>query len=388
MTPVSSPSHGRRTARQSVPCSAGTLLGVAWNGRAGTRRRCPRRSIRGLPTGSSMPFAVGGCGCAAGPRRAYFGATFRTDPAARRTAAEVHPSYMCGFAAIIDLRGNPVPDLERRLRVMNDLIAHRGPDDSGVWVSPAGSRRARSSPALDHRRRARRSSRCPTRPAASSPTTARSTTTSSCAASSAATPSARSCDTEVVLRSLRALGRSSALQRLRGMFAFAIWDEQAERAASARATASASSRSTTPGRATCFYFASEAKALMPFLPAIETDPDGLEDYLAFQFCLAGKTLFKGVQRAAAGPLRCASRTGRCVAERYWEVHYDLDFDHTERYFEERERGAARRSRSPITCAATSRSPPTSPAASTQARSATLAGRARRAGHGGLHRQVP
>ena len=49
-----------------------------------------------------------------------------------------------------------------------------------------------------------------------------------------------------------------------------------------------------------FYFASEAKALLPFLPAIETDPDGLKDYLAFQFCLAGKTLFKGVRELPPG----------------------------------------------------------------------------------------
>ena len=39
------------------------------------------------------------------------------------------------------------------------------------------------------------------------------------------------------------------------------------------------------------YCASEAKALLPFLDAVETDVDGLKDYLAFQFCLAGKTLF-------------------------------------------------------------------------------------------------
>ena len=28
------------------------------------------------------------------------------------------------------------------------------------------------------------------------------------------------------------------------------------------------------------------------------------------------------------------RGGTVVAERYWEVYYDLDFDHTAKYFEE------------------------------------------------------
>ena len=71
-------------------------------------------------------------------------------------------------------------------------------------------------------------------------------------------------------------------------------------ASSARATASASSRSTTrssTGRSIC---ASEAKALLPFLPAIETDLDALKDYLAFQFCLAGKTLFRASTSCSPG----------------------------------------------------------------------------------------
>ena len=54
--------------------------------------------------------------------------------------------------------------------------------------------------------------------------------------------------------------------------------------------------------------------------------------------------------------------------RYWEVYYDLDFDHTARYFEEQVRGAAARSRSSCTCAATCRSARTSAAASTRASS--------------------
>src|ERR1051325_7019551 len=83
-----------------------------------------------------------------------------------------------------------------------------------------------------------------------------------------------------------------------------------------------------------FVAASEAKALLPFLPEIATDLDGLKDYLAFQFCLAGKTLFEGVRELQPGH-RLRIRNGVAVPERYWEVYYDLDFDHTAKYFEER-----------------------------------------------------
>jgi asparagine synthase (glutamine-hydrolysing) len=81
------------------------------------------------------------------------------------------------------------------------------------------------------------------------------------------------------------------------------------------------------------YFASEAKALLPFLPTIETDVSGLRDYLTFQFCLAGKTLFAGINELPPGH-RLRLRSGHVDIARYWDVYYRLDFDHTGRYFEE------------------------------------------------------
>jgi hypothetical protein len=45
---------------------------------------------------------------------------------------------MCGIAGAINLRGEPVPDLQRRLDVMGELIAHRGPDGHGTWAHPHG----------------------------------------------------------------------------------------------------------------------------------------------------------------------------------------------------------------------------------------------------------
>ena len=117
------------------------------------------------------------------------------------------------------------------------------------------------------------------------------------------------------------------------MFAYALWDEVEQELLCARDRFGIKPFYYAQV-GDVLYFASEAKALLPFLPAIRTDLDGLKDYLAFQFCLAGKTLFEGVRELLPGH-RLRVRGGRVQAERYWEVYYDIDFDHTAKYFEER-----------------------------------------------------
>ncbi len=214
---------------------------------------------------------------------------------------------MCGICGAIDLNGNPIPDLERRLEVMSELIAHRGPDDDGVWAHPRGhvgfahrrlriidldhghqpmsdeagrwhhlQRRGLQLPRAarrDRRRRLPHRLRHRGRPAR--PRHA--------GASTALRAPARHVR-------LRDLGRAEPTS------------------SSAPATASGSSRFYYAQVGDVLYFASEAKALLPFLPSIETDLEGLKDYLAFQFCLAGKTLFKGVRELLPGHhLRVAQR---------------------------------------------------------------------------------
>jgi asparagine synthase (glutamine-hydrolysing) len=139
-------------------------------------------------------------------------------------------------------------------------------------------------------------------------------------------------DTEVVLRAYRHWG-PSCVERLRGMFAFAIWDEAEEQVFCARDRFGIKPfvYAVHDG---AFYAASEAKALLPFLPAIETDRDALKDYLAFQFCLAGKTLFKGVRELLPGHTLTV-RKGVAHERRYWEVEYEPDFDHREAWLASR-----------------------------------------------------
>ncbi len=82
------------------------------------------------------------------------------------------------------------------------------------------------------------------------------------------------------------------------------------------------------------YFASETKALLPFVSDIETDLEAFKEYLSFQFCLGGKTLFKGIRELPPGHVLLA-KNGVIDIRRYWEVYYHLDFNHTAKYFEEK-----------------------------------------------------
>ena len=46
---------------------------------------------------------------------------------------------MCGISGIVSLNGSPVGRLSRRLAVMSELIAHRGPDGEGTWTNSSRS---------------------------------------------------------------------------------------------------------------------------------------------------------------------------------------------------------------------------------------------------------
>jgi asparagine synthase (glutamine-hydrolysing) len=132
-------------------------------------------------------------------------------------------------------------------------------------------------------------------------------------------------DTEVILRAYQRWG-ANCVKHLRGMFAFAIWDAERDLLFCARDRFGMKPfyYAEVDGD---FHFASEAKALLPFLDAIETDVEAFRDYLAFQFCLDGKTLFKGVRELPPAHT-LTSKSGMTRIERYWDVYYDLDW-HTD-----------------------------------------------------------
>lgn len=238
---------------------------------------------------------------------------------------------MCGIAGAINLALNPLPDLEQRLCVMNYLLRHRGPDSEGLWWH------TRQYVGLAHRRLS-----IIDLETGAQPMTDRDGNwivfngeiynyielRAELSDGNFVTTS----DTEVILSAYRKWG-TDCLNHLRGMFAFALWDEANQVLFCARDRFGIKPFYYTVVGQT-LYFASEVKALLPFIEHIETDLEGFKDYLAFQFCLAGKTLFKGVcELLPAHSLRVGD--GAIETKRYWEVYYTLDFDHTAKYFEER-----------------------------------------------------
>ena len=127
---------------------------------------------------------------------------------------------------------------------------------------------------------------------------------------------------------------TDALERLRGMFAYALWDEQAGELFCARDRFGIKPfYYAVVGDV--FYFASEVKALLPFLPAVETDLEGLRDYLAFQFCLAGKTLFKGMRELPPGHFLSAARRRSSSRGATGRSSTRSTSSHDEAYFAER-----------------------------------------------------
>lgn len=239
---------------------------------------------------------------------------------------------MCGIAGIYQMKGEAIPRLDKKLNVMDRLLQHRGPDGDARWSHPAGKL------GLMHRRL----SIIDLSPSGAQPMTDRAGNwivfngeiynyielRQELGSVDFVTDS----DTEVILAAYRKWG-AGCLDHLRGMFAFALWDESTQTLFCARDRFGIKPFYYHISGDT-FYFASETKALLPFLDRIETDLDGFKDYLTFQFCLAGKTLFKGIRELLpAHYLQIQNNNFRI--QRYWEVVYQPDYDHSARFFEEK-----------------------------------------------------
>ena len=235
---------------------------------------------------------------------------------------------MCGVAGIIELDGKPIPQLAQKLVVMSQLIAHRGPDGAGSWVAP------RQHVGLAHRRL----SIIDLSDAASQPMTGADGTVITYNGEiynflelrrelEGIWPFRTQSDTETILAAHARHG-TACLQQLRGMFAFALWD--GERLFCARDRFGIKPFYWVQlGR--ILYFASEIKALVPFLPEVETDERAFAEYLSFQYTLGERTLFKGVRQLAPGHA-LSVENGTVRVWRYWDVHYQIDFDHSAPYF--------------------------------------------------------
>jgi len=225
---------------------------------------------------------------------------------------------MCGIVGVLHFdSGRPVD--HALLQRMTDVLAHRGPDGRGVHVDGAAG--------LGHRRLAI----IDLSAEASQPMTNEDGTVwvvfngeiynfkqlrDELLARGHAFRS-RS-DTEVLVHLYEEYG-DDLVQRLRGMFAFAIWDARRRRLLLAR---------DRFGQKPMYYrldagalrFASEVKAMLedPEVPRA-ADPEAIDDYLTYGYVPDPGTAFAGIQKLSPGSLLAVEASGRHRLRRYWSL---------------------------------------------------------------------
>ncbi|MEO7192535.1 MAG: asparagine synthase (glutamine-hydrolyzing) [Vicinamibacterales bacterium] len=231
---------------------------------------------------------------------------------------------MCGISGAFALEGELAPEIRRAVRTMNGALAHRGPDGDGFYDAPPV--------ALGHRRLA-----IIDRAGGHQPM---SNEDGSCwivfngeiynhrelrpLLESRGHRFRTSSDTEAILHAYEEFG-TACVDRLEGMFAFAIYDGRRRELFAAR---------DRLGKKPFFYttqggvlqFASELPALRhsPLFKG-QIDLAGLEGYLSLGYVVAPNTIYRDVYKLMPGHwLRGAN--GRIETAEYWDVT-EFDSDH-------------------------------------------------------------
>lgn len=126
-------------------------------------------------------------------------------------------------------------------------------------------------------------------------------------------------DSEVIIHAYEEYG-VGCLEKLRGMFAFAIWDAPRQRLFLARDRIGIKPLyyHYSGGRLT---FASEIKAILanPAVPR-KLNRQALFDYLGFEFVPAPETMFAGISKLPAGHYLLLEN-GKLTVEPYWDLHF-------------------------------------------------------------------
>lgn len=127
-------------------------------------------------------------------------------------------------------------------------------------------------------------------------------------------------DTECIVHLYEDHG-DDCVQALRGMFAFALWDEKRQRLLIARDRLGKKPLhyAVMDGR---LYFASELRALLTALPRTpELDLQAIDDYLSLQYIPEPHTVYKDVYKLPAAH-RLIWERGNLRVEPYWEFSYE------------------------------------------------------------------
>ncbi len=228
---------------------------------------------------------------------------------------------MCGITGAFfcgPTSANP-GDFSETLKRMASTLDHRGPDDSGVWCGPGVG--------FGHTRLAvidlSPAGHQPMATADGSLCTVFNGEIYNFQSLRAELERANyafrtSSDTEVILHGYHRWGHR-VFEMLRGMFAIAIWDRNANQLILAR---------DRIGKKPLFYawnkgnlvFGSEIKAILAW-PGVERSPDlqAIHHYLTFQYVPAPWSAFEGIRKFPQASYMVVSRDGHTDVQRYWQL---------------------------------------------------------------------
>ncbi|MDA7027316.1 asparagine synthase (glutamine-hydrolyzing) [Bacillus sp. CLL-7-23] len=126
-------------------------------------------------------------------------------------------------------------------------------------------------------------------------------------------------DTEVLLATYRHY-KQEAASKLRGMFAFLIWDKKEQLLYGARDPFGIKPLYFTQTEGSV-YFASERKSLMPIEADLELNEQALQQYTSFQFVPEPQTLDKKVQKVQPGQQFTIRPNEDIQFKTYWKVQF-------------------------------------------------------------------
>ena len=129
-------------------------------------------------------------------------------------------------------------------------------------------------------------------------------------------------DSETLIHGYEEFGEK-LLDRLRGMFAFVIWDKEKKELFGARDFFGIKPFYYATMNGT-FMFGSEIKSFLVH-PAFvkELNTTALENYLTFQYSPTNETFFRNVYKLP--PAHCFKyKDGKLDIKRYWDVHFNAD----------------------------------------------------------------
>jgi asparagine synthase (glutamine-hydrolysing) len=239
---------------------------------------------------------------------------------------------MCGIAGIFNFRSQE-PVSPRLLKAMTDTLVHRGPDDEGFFIS--------GPLALGHRRLSIIDLGGGHQPICNEDESVWVVLNGEIynfgelqdgLIKKGHTFKTRS-DTEVIVHLYEEEGER-CFQRLRGMFAIAIWDGRNRKLILGR---------DRVGKKPLFYlydgsriaFASEMKAILK-IPGVsrEIDHQALSDYFSFLYIPAPKSIFKNVRKVLPGHYVVVSDKKITEVE-YWDIKFAENTEVTEEQWCER-----------------------------------------------------